>query len=115
MEGALWHDAALEHDVRLIAVTRPGFAESSPLPGRTLLDWPKDVIALADHLGVERFGAMGISGGGPYVLACVKEIPKERLVAGGLICSVYPATLGLSGMGMSGRICSMSLPGSLGW
>lgn len=34
--------------VRLIVADRPGFGLSDPRPGRTLLDWPDDLIALAD-------------------------------------------------------------------
>jgi pimeloyl-ACP methyl ester carboxylesterase len=35
-----------------------------------LLDWPQDVAAVAAQLGIERFGVIGVSGGGPYALAC---------------------------------------------
>ena len=38
--------------------------------GRRLLDWPPDVVELADLLGIERFAIVGWSGGGPYALAC---------------------------------------------
>ena len=41
-----------------------------PQPGRSLLDWPRDVAELADHLGIERFSIVAWSGGGPYGLAC---------------------------------------------
>ena len=38
--------------IRLIALDRPGYGLSDPLPGRTLLDWPRDVAAAADALGL---------------------------------------------------------------
>ncbi len=38
--------------------------------GRTPGDWPADVARAADLLEVERFAAIGYSGGGPYALAC---------------------------------------------
>ena len=41
--------------VRVIAADRPGMGLSDFQPGRRLLDWPTDVLALADHLKIERF------------------------------------------------------------
>ncbi|HEY6428062.1 MAG TPA: alpha/beta hydrolase [Acidimicrobiales bacterium] len=37
--------------VRVISPDRPGIGRSDAKPGRTLLDWPPDVAALADALG----------------------------------------------------------------
>jgi pimeloyl-ACP methyl ester carboxylesterase len=64
IEGRLWHDTAQNLDVRLVALDRPGFGNSSFQANRKLLDWPKDVLALADHLNVEKFYVLGTSGGG---------------------------------------------------
>jgi pimeloyl-ACP methyl ester carboxylesterase len=55
---------------RLIVPERPGFGQSDFLPGRRLLDWASDIRELADHLGIERFSVVGISGGAPHALAC---------------------------------------------
>ena len=55
---------------RLLVPDRPGFGRSDPQPGRTLEDWPADAAALMDALGVDRFGVLGTSGGGPYAVAC---------------------------------------------
>lgn len=38
---------------RLIGVDRPGYGLSSPMRGRKLADFPQDIAALADHLGIE--------------------------------------------------------------
>ena len=64
----LLHDAALAAGVRLIAPDRPGMGESTYQPGRVLLDWPNDVVALADAMGIDRLRIIGYSGGGPYAL-----------------------------------------------
>ncbi len=64
--------------VRLITPDRPGYGLSDALRNRTLLDWPQDVAALADHLGLSRFAITALSGGGIYALACARAIP-ERL------------------------------------
>lgn len=66
--------------LRVIAPDRPGMGGSDFQPGRGFTDWPKDVTALADALGLERFSVLGNSGGGPYVAVCAAKIP-ERLRA----------------------------------
>jgi pimeloyl-ACP methyl ester carboxylesterase len=82
-------EAALIPDlpVRLIAMDRPGYGASTRQPGRTLLDWPADVVALADHLGIGRFHVVGVSGGAPYALACAAALPR---VAGAALVSPLP-------------------------
>jgi pimeloyl-ACP methyl ester carboxylesterase len=63
--------------VRLLTVDRPGIGRSDVLPRRTFADWPGDVSELADALGIERFGAVGWSAGGPYAAACAARIPAR--------------------------------------
>jgi pimeloyl-ACP methyl ester carboxylesterase len=75
--------------VRVIAPDRPGFGLSDPQQGRRLLDWPDDVAALADALGLEGFAVAGISGGGPYTLACALKL-SERLTVAGVISGMGP-------------------------
>jgi len=80
-----------ELGLRLIAVDRPGIGLSESLPGRRLLDWPADVVQLADRLGIESFSVIGWSGGGPYALACGYALP-DRVAAVGLVSSPAPLT-----------------------
>jgi pimeloyl-ACP methyl ester carboxylesterase len=68
--------------VRLVSVDRPGYGHSTYKPRRTLADWPDDVRQLADHLGLDRFGVIGISGGGPHSLVCAALMPDRVAVAG---------------------------------
>ncbi|HEY7347803.1 MAG TPA: alpha/beta hydrolase [Ktedonobacterales bacterium] len=75
--------------VRLITIDRPGIGLSDPKPGRTLLDWPDDVVALADALGIGQFAVLGWSGGGAHALACAYKIP-ERLSAIGVVSGGAP-------------------------
>ena len=63
--------------VRVVSPDRPGYGVSTPRPCRHLNDWADDVAALADHLGTERFATMGISSGGPYVVACAALLPAR--------------------------------------
>lgn len=58
VEGAHLHDIGLKLGARIISPDRPGFGLSSPQPGRTLLDYPKDVESLADHLKLDVYGVL---------------------------------------------------------
>ena len=80
--------AAERLGVRLMSLDRPGIGRSDPKQGYRLLDWPDDVVDVADQLGIERFAVEGLSGGAPYALACAYKISR-RLTACGLIS---PAT-----------------------
>jgi pimeloyl-ACP methyl ester carboxylesterase len=77
-------------NARIIAVDRPGYGLSDAKHGRTFLEWPDDVVELADALALERFAVLGISGGGPYASACAFEI-VERLTATAIVCGMGPA------------------------
>ena len=70
-------DAASDEHVRLIAPDRPGMGRSDPQPGHVVADWPADVAALADTLGLETFGVVGWSAGTPYAFACA-AFPSRR-------------------------------------
>ncbi len=63
--------------IRLISPDRPGIGLSDRLPGRTLLDWADDIVELVDHLGVDRFSAMGWSMGGQYAAALGYAMPSR--------------------------------------
>jgi pimeloyl-ACP methyl ester carboxylesterase len=60
---------AAEEGVRIVAPDRSGFGLSSPDPGRTLADAAADAVDLLDALGIDHFGVLGLSGGGPSALA----------------------------------------------
>ena len=97
-EGKFFDDGLKESQIRLIAVDRPGIGLSDPKPDRTLLDWPDDVLELADVLQISKFAIMGISGGGPYVAVCAYKIPSDRLVGAIIISGVAPIEHGMEKM-----------------
>jgi len=80
---------AVELNARIIAVDRPGTGLSDFKRGREILDWPDDVIELADALHLDRFAVLGISGGGPFAAACAFKIP-ERLTSTAIVCGMGP-------------------------
>ncbi len=82
LEGISLADAARSMRARIIAPDRPGFGDSDSAPGRRLVDWPRDVAAIADHLGIQNFSVIGLSGGGPHALVTAWALPDrvDRLV-----------------------------------
>jgi pimeloyl-ACP methyl ester carboxylesterase len=96
LETLLLAEQVVIQGVRLIGFDRPGIGRSDPKPGSQLLDWPDDIAEAADQLGIKRFAVSGLSGGGPFALACAYKIP-ERLTACGLISTVPPVKFLLRG------------------
>ena len=93
LEARLFESAAIRHRLRVIAPDRNGLGCSDPLPERQLLDWPDDLAALADGLGIDRFHLVGVSGGGPYALACAHRL-AHRLEGVALVCPLGPLDRG---------------------
>lgn len=71
------HSIAAQTGLRLITVDRPGYGLSDFQLGRAILDWPTDITFLANDLGLDRFAVIGLSGGGPYALACAYKMPQR--------------------------------------
>lgn len=97
------------HHARCIALDRPGVGMSTHYSERKMLDWPDDVLAVADHLHISQFYVLGVSGGGPYALACASAIPRVdprspeadlhgRLRGVAVVGGLYPPSLGVEGM-----------------
>jgi pimeloyl-ACP methyl ester carboxylesterase len=85
----LFDEAAKNMGIRIIGIDRPGMGLSDYKPHRRLLDWPDDVLELADALGFEQFSIIGGSGGVPSTLACAYKIPG-RLNAVGILFGPRP-------------------------
>ena len=106
LEGAYLDPVASKLGARIIAIDRPGFGWSSPHKTRTLLSHAQDVEALSNHLKLKQYGVLGISGGGPYALACARALPADRLRAVSIVCGLGPPDMGYRGM---------KWPNWLGW
>jgi pimeloyl-ACP methyl ester carboxylesterase len=89
LDPVCFPDAPRAAGIRLLSVDRPGIGLSTFKPDRKIADWPSDVAEFADALEVERFGVVGWSGGGPYVLACAARL-AERLTGAALVAGVGP-------------------------
>jgi pimeloyl-ACP methyl ester carboxylesterase len=66
--------------LRWVSYDRPSYGGSSPDRGRTVASAADHMRLVADALGIERFAAMGHSGGGPHALAGAALMPG-RVVA----------------------------------
>jgi pimeloyl-ACP methyl ester carboxylesterase len=73
--------------IRLIAPDRPGFGLSTFAPGRRLVDWPRDLAAVADRLALSRFDLIGVSGGAPYAIAAAQQL-GDRITGMALVCGL---------------------------
>lgn len=107
LQGERFDQIAKKEGIRIISPDRPGYGLSDFKKDRTLLDWPDDVTALADHLNIKKFAVMGVSGGGPYAAVCAYKIP-QRLTKVGIV-------VGLSPTNIAGVLQGMAWPNRLTW
>jgi pimeloyl-ACP methyl ester carboxylesterase len=86
---------AARHGVRVIGVERPGIGDSTPHLYPSILAFAQDVDTLLDQLGIDRCGVVGLSGGGPYALACAHALARVRVcgVLGGVAPSRGPEAI----------------------
>jgi pimeloyl-ACP methyl ester carboxylesterase len=95
-------EAAAAHGLRTVMYARPGYAGSTPQPGRRVADCAADVTVILDRLGAAAFLALGWSGGGPHALASA-ALTDGRCRAVASLAGVAPRGAAgldwLSGMG----------------
>ena len=82
LDGLIFDELNQQLGIRMITLDRPGYGLSDFQENRTYIDWPDDVVDLADHLTIDRFAALGWSTGGPYAAAVAHEIPQSIAVVG---------------------------------
>ena len=79
--------------LRLVAMSRSGYGDSTRSPQRQVVDVVADTRAVLDALGVARCYVAGWSGGGPHALACGARL-AERVDAVLVIAGVAPYQAG---------------------
>lgn len=91
--SAVWFeqlaDAAAKTGLRLVTYSRPGYAGSTPLRGRSVAHAAADVGTILDALEADQFVTLGWSGGGPHALACAALLP-DRCAAAVSLAGVAP-------------------------
>lgn len=125
IHAMLFNRAAQEFGYRIIVPDRPGIGLSEFYRQRKILDGASDIAALADHLGIDKFGIIGISGGGPTLLACAYSLASRLKFVVDLACAVplYTNPAALKELGWIDRLyaklgiwlplCLFQLPFSL--
>ena len=76
-------EQAADRGIRLVTYSRAGYGDSTRRAGRKVADVVDDVVAILDHLEVEKAMTAGWSGGGPHTLATGALLP-ERIT--GVLC-----------------------------
>lgn len=75
------NDEFADRDLRVISPDRPSYGGTTPQSNRSLGDWPKDVVRLADAIDIDQFVVFGYSSGVPYVLATC-ALTSNRVIGG---------------------------------
>ncbi len=73
----------------IVSIDRWGYGATSPHPAPTLSAFADDMLALADHLSLDRVAVLGVSGGGPYAVAVAARL-ATRVSAVALVAPVGP-------------------------
>ena len=76
----------------VVTFDRPGYGQSTAQRDRTIVSVADDALAVADAQEWDRFGLLGVSGGGPHALAIALRA-AERVAALGLAVGAVPAEL----------------------
>lgn len=76
-----WSDPTIyaRHGLRRLTIDRPGYGESTRLPGRSVADLVGDVVTITAELGIDEFAVTGGSGGGPHALSLAALLPDRVL------------------------------------
>jgi pimeloyl-ACP methyl ester carboxylesterase len=77
------------HGIRLLTLDRPGIGLSSPYVYPQIRRFAFDLAFVADALAVDDFAVVGLSGGGPFALAC-GALLGDRVRAIGVLGGVAP-------------------------
>ena len=77
------------HNFRIIEIVRPGYGNSTAIPGRTIDTISEINLEVANAFGIERFALVGKSGGGPHALASA-HLAGNRCIAQLIIAGIAP-------------------------
>ncbi|MDG4663462.1 alpha/beta hydrolase [Mycobacterium sp. 236(2023)] len=105
--------AAEKLGLRVVLVERAGAGLSDAHRYEQIGDWADDMAHVADLLGADKIGVVGLSGGGPYALACAgMPALRDRVVAvavlGGVIPSVGPDATASGAIALARQMSSVT-------
>jgi pimeloyl-ACP methyl ester carboxylesterase len=92
LSAGFFHSAASDLSLRIISVDRPGYGLSSTRMGGKagVLDFAQDVAHLTSSLKIEQYALIGVSGGGPFTLACAHVLPADQLKSVTMLVAAGP-------------------------
>ncbi|KAL6408899.1 putative alpha beta hydrolase [Ilyonectria robusta] len=119
-EASLWEANATALDVRLIGLDRPGMGLSTRDSARTMTAYAGDVATVAQHLKLDKYFILAVSGGGGYALACAAQKDKLPGLQGvGVVGGLGPRNMTQQGMGLIQRLSFHAMDwvpnGVVGW
>lgn len=77
LEASFLHSAAIEANILIFSIDRPGFGQSDYYLKHTLSTWVNDVIYLIDNLYLKKIGIIAFSGGSVYAIACASKLGQR--------------------------------------
>jgi len=101
----LSEEMVAESGFRIVLPDRPGYGHSTAYLQSSFESWADDIQQLADHLGISQFHVLGVSGGGPFALACAAYL-QGRVLSVTLVSTTTPAEKAefWQGMGIANKI-----------
>ncbi|MGD9924526.1 MAG: alpha/beta hydrolase [Pseudorhodoplanes sp.] len=103
------HHTAQQLGLRLICPDRWGYGGSDRPIATSLAAFAADLRAVADHLSIDRFGLLGVSGGGPFAAAAAAQL-RDRVTRLALVCPVGPISGDAQDVGLFHRFSFLVLP-----
>ncbi len=97
LDGQHLHYEAKKRRIHLISVDRPGIGLSDYIKEYSILDIPNMIVELLDYLNIDELAVQGVSGGGPFALACSKVL-SARIFVCNAISTMTPYTYGTDEM-----------------
>lgn len=91
--GTLFDSVAEANGIRLLTFDRPGYGQSTPMPGRSVDETGALFTAFLDVVGVDAAGLIAFSGGAPYALAAAARSP-ERVRRVDIVAGATPPSQG---------------------
>lgn len=82
-------EAFIDRGLCVLSPDRPGYGATDPSPGRSVVDFASDLVAIMDAQGWERASVVGGSGGGPYALGFAAQHP-DRVASVGVLVGAVP-------------------------
>jgi len=93
LEAKVVDNSAKRCHLKILALDRPGYGNSSYAPARTIADFPNLLHEIVQQLNINSFSLLAVSGGTPYALISAAKLPqylKKVIIVSGVSPVVIP-------------------------